>query len=70
MEGSVKTSPTTGFNLDSENTTQYNIILGIVDSFLAYLAAEITIAGQIEAAGSPLLLLPPTTFVEAACQRW
>lgn len=59
-----------GFDLDSENTTQHNIIFGDVDSFLAYLATE-TMAGKIKAAASPLLPLQPATFMEAASQtQW
>lgn len=72
MEESVKTSslPTMGFNLDSENMTQYNILFGLVDSFLTYLATEIPTVGKIKAAVSPLLLLQPVMFMESGCQRW
>lgn len=72
MEESVKKSslPTMGFNLDSENMTQYNILFGLVDSFLTYLATEIPTVGKIKAAVSPLLLLQPVMFMESGCQRW
>lgn len=72
MEESVNTSslPTMGFNLDSENMTQYNILFGLVDSFLTYLATEIPTVGKIKAAVSPLLLLQPVMFMESGCQRW
>lgn len=59
-----------GFNLDSENMTQYNILFGLVDSFLTYLATEIPTVGKIKAAVSPLLLLQPVMFMESGCQRW
>lgn len=60
MKESVKMSsfPTVGFNLDSENTTQCDIIFRVVDSFLTYLATEITAAGKNQSSSqfsSPLV---------------
>uniref|UniRef100_A0A8B9MK70 Protein kinase domain-containing protein n=1 Tax=Accipiter nisus TaxID=211598 RepID=A0A8B9MK70_9AVES len=49
--------------------TQYNILFGLVDSFLTYLATEIPTVGKIKAAVSPLLLLQPCVHRDLAARN-